>query len=224
MGGNSNFSQMIQLQFSCPEELENMHKNSCGFYCDSCKKEVADFRGKSLSEIHKFRKENPTIECGVFNPDVVKENPKTIVHTIFRMAFAAVFVLGFNASVLFSQEVTDADSNVNVVKVEPSQIAYLSGTVVNHLGKPIRSTITYVLNKTRYEISTNEKGDFYFELPTELIGKSFSFELHAKGMYTKYLSVSTLAGKCYTFQVQMSKTRRGRKSYLMGRSIGCPSF
>ena len=215
---------MIQLQFNCPEELENMHKNSCGFYCDSCKKEVVDFRGKSLEEIHEYRKENPTIECGVFNHDVVKVNPKTIVHTIFRMAFAAVFVLGFNASVLFSQEVTDADSNVNVVKVEPSQIAYISGKVLNHIGKPIKSTITYVMTDTRYEISTNEKGDFYFELPSELIGKSFKFELHAKGMYTKYLSVSTLAGKCYTFQVQMSKANRRRKSYVMGRSIGCPSF
>lgn len=199
---------MIHLQYDCPEDIVNLPKNDCGFYCEACKKNVFDFRGKSLVEIAKLKSDNPTVSCGVFDAEVVKEDNRTAVQNIFRIAFAAIFVMGFNASILFSQSVNDVDANVQLLEEVKSENAYLTGTVYNQRGKAVSATLSYYINDERIEVKTDENGKFKIELPSEVLGKAFGIDVSAEGMYAKYLSIPLIESKCYTYEINLDKIKR----------------
>lgn len=210
---------MIKLGYDCPEEVEKMPKSDCGFFCDACQKDVYDFRGKSFTEIQQIRKEDPNIKCGVFDDEVVYEDSRTIVNTLFRIAFAAVFILGFNASMLFGQtkvNYPEHDQRTEVV----SEKTIIKGKVIDQKGKAIKDAIINFYLKDHIKIEVDKNGEFSFEVPTEYIGESMYFDVEASGWDGEYRSIDTLEVKTYIFEIKLEKydkhpPRRGRTAGVM---------
>ena len=210
---------MIKLGYDCPEEVEKMPESSCGFFCDACQRDVYDFRGKTFSEIQQIRKDDPSIKCGVFDDEVVYEDSRTIVNTLFRIAFAAVFILGFNASMLFGQTRVNYPEDAQRTEVSSEKII-IKGTVTNTKGKAINdAVINYYVGEEILELTVNKDGEFTFELPTNLKGEYFYFDVQAKGWSSHYEGIDQLEMKTYSFKIQLEKykhsPRKGRTAGIM---------
>ena len=108
---------MIQIKYDCPESVDLMPKTDCGIYCGSCARNIYDFRGKSLDEIAKIRTSNPEISCGVFDSQTASSDTRTTVQNVFRIAFAAIFILGFNVLTLFGQSPEIYDDSVKYSEI-----------------------------------------------------------------------------------------------------------
>lgn len=210
---------MIEMLYTCPENLDKMGKTDCGLYCDSCKKEVFDFTGKSLGEIAKIQDEDPSISCGVFDSEVVVENPRTVVQNIFRIAFAAVFVLGLNVSMLFAQSPAEAD-NIIVKETVEARESFITGQVFNHNGKAIAATISYYLGDEKVEFYTEKDGTFKIEIPADYAGTKLYIDFHAKGMSMQHMTIEQLSGKCYTYEIHLQKVKRRKYRYRGARYAG----
>ena len=195
-----------------------MPKKDCDLYCQTCVKNIYDFRGKNLDEISKIRRANPEISCGVFDAEVASADSRTTVQNIFRIAFAAIFVLGFNISTLFAQPTDRFDTSVKYTEVVAGS-AFVMGQVLNHNGKPIQATVSYSLdNGENVTFETGKDGKFEFELPADFIGQKVYITLTTDGFYSKYLTIDELSNKCHSFEVQLSKVKkhRGRRKYIAG--------
>jgi len=213
---------MIQISYDCPESVSDMPKTECGLYCKTCSKDIYDFRGKSIDEISKIRLEDPTISCGVFDKEVASADTRTTVQNFFRIAFAAIFVLGFNASTLFSQSIDNLDSSVQYTEVQAEQ-ALVTGEIKNHHNRPLQATVKYtVKGMEAVEIEVTKDGKFEFQLDREHLGKKVYLTVSAEGFYTKYLTIDALSMKCHTFEVQMTKAKkyRGRRRHTAGVIAG----
>ncbi|OIQ36055.1 MAG: hypothetical protein BM555_03510 [Crocinitomix sp. MedPE-SWsnd] len=204
---------MIQISYDCPESVSDMPKTECGLFCQTCSKNIHDFRGKSLDEISKIRIEDPTISCGVFDSTVAQSDSRTTVQNFFRIAFAAIFVLGFNVTTLFSQTVDNLDTSVKYTEVV-AESAFVMGEITNHHNRPLQAKVTYtVKGMESVEIEVTKDGKFEFQLDREHLGKKVYLVVAADGFYTKYLTIEALSTKCHTFEVQMTKAKkyRGRR-------------
>lgn len=200
---------MIDLLYSCPEDFDKMNPTKCGVYCDACKKEVIDFRGKSLEEIEAYSLENPGRTCGIFDAYMVKENSRTTVQNIFRIAFAAVFIFGLNTSIVFGQrEVQFEEPSIVQVEEEPSKTAFISGKIMNKRGKGIKGSIMWYDETGRVVIESDDKGNFYFEFPERMMGKKISLSIRAEEKKTEYITIEALSNKCYTYEVRLEKKKK----------------
>ena len=213
---------MIQIKYDCPESVQEMPASDCGLYCASCAKNIFDFRGKTQDEISKIRLENPSINCGVFDAESASADSRTTVQNIFRIAFAAIFVLGFNVSTLFGQNLDNLDTTVKYSEVV-SPNAYIMGTVVNHHGKAMQVKVSYTIEgEETISFETLKDGRFEFELPAEHLGKRVHIAISADGFYSKYVTVDELKSKCHTFEVELTKAKkyRGRRRQISGMIAG----
>tara|TARA_B110000211_G_C14008203_1_gene521834 strand:+ start:117 stop:593 length:477 start_codon:yes stop_codon:yes gene_type:complete len=84
-----------------------MRKTPCGRFCDVCRKEVVDFRGKPVDEIYQFQKSINDDVCGVFSPEQLDPNLipiKKLIPNRAKLRFAASFtVLGLGVNSLDAQ-------------------------------------------------------------------------------------------------------------------------
>ncbi|MBD3638596.1 MAG: carboxypeptidase regulatory-like domain-containing protein [Crocinitomicaceae bacterium] len=191
---------MIRIKYNCPESLDQMPKTECGFYCDTCSKNIYDFRGNTFEEIEQITKEQH-IRCGIFDRDMAKPEEKSRFQTIFRLAFAAVFLLGFNASMLFGQtQVHYPADPVQSNSVDTTKII-LKGTVYDHNGNPIKAHLSYFDIDEVFYFETNDRGEYEVELSRALADK-FYLTANAEDMESKYLTI-TLGEEGTTFTVDI---------------------
>jgi hypothetical protein len=188
-----------------------MEPTESGLYCESCAKNIVDFRGKSVEEISKIRTENPRISCGVFDSEAASADSRTSVQNIFRIAFAAIFVLGFNVTTLFGQSLDASYTSVKYTEVV-AQNASIMGAVINHHGKPLAAKVAYkIKGGETISFETLKDGLFEFELPALHLGKQVYISIMAEGFYTKYLSIDNLTSKCHIFEAQLSKAKKPKR-------------
>ena len=210
----------FQIKYNCPESLSDMPETQCGFYCEMCKKEIFDFRGKSLGDIKAIQaKEN--VQCGIFDAEIAEEKAVTRLQSIFRFAFAAVFILGFNANMLFGQTklnypvVEDTTEEVN------TQTVIIRGTVYNHRDKPIKASYSHYLDGANFEVETSEDGSFEIQLPKKLFDtyETYYISFFAEDMETAYIYFQLEDELEYQIDVHMEKYKaRNHKheEYLLG--------
>ncbi|MBD3638604.1 MAG: hypothetical protein HUJ25_14720 [Crocinitomicaceae bacterium] len=208
---------MIHLQYDCPEDIVSMPETQNGFYCDSCKKEIWDFRGMSPAQIRKIKDEKG-LSCGILDSDVIEDDTRHSVMNIFKIAFVAVFLLGFNSSMLFGQtkvHYPDPEPAAEVV----TQRAVITGTIYDYKKQPIQATINYYVGSDLIVIETNENGEYRFEVPAEMIGKYFYFDVQAEGMSALYKDINELESKLYVFNIYLDKYKKPRTPHRKGRMV-----
>jgi len=214
-------SDKIQLKYDCPESLTGMPKTDCGFYCSSCDKEVHDFRGKSLATIDRIKSEGNGIHCGIFDANQIRTDVKSKFDSIFRVAFVAVFILGFNSSFLYSQGNCAAERSSLVSQQMESNTIQISGIIYNHKSKPVRGLVTYHFkNDLSIDLIANEKGEFIINLPADALGELLYLSFKYKGMYERFDSVYLVEPKTYFLEIHLNKVRKRRKPkrvHMMGK-------
>ncbi|NOQ74220.1 MAG: hypothetical protein GQ574_19585 [Crocinitomix sp.] len=199
---------MIKIKYDCPESDDAMSKTDCGFYCSSCSQEVFDFREKSSEEIALIKAENPSVSCGMFTAEQAVVDNRAQVHNVFKMAFAAIFLLGFNVTMLFGQS-HNLESNLIVTTTEvTSSSIFISGTLKNEKGDQIEGSVTCYYGSESMEIETDDEGNFKVELPREAIGVKVELIFASHGYLLKSITIEPKASKCYTYQIELKKYKR----------------
>ncbi|MFT5819332.1 MAG: hypothetical protein ACI8ZM_000555 [Crocinitomix sp.] len=197
---------MIKIKYNCPESSAEMLETSCGKFCNSCQREVHDFRENSIEEIIQIKANNPSIKCGMFTSQQAVVDARTAVQNVFRMAFAAIFILGFNTTMLFGQtSQTVSDSSTTTIQSENKII--INGSVSDHIGFALKSQIKYSIGDEYFIIETNDEGIFEFELPIELIGKNILLQFYAEGYGDKYITTEALLAKCYQYNIRLGEKK-----------------
>jgi len=97
----------IKLTFSCKQDWNAMEATCNGRFCGSCKKEVFDFTGHSISEIKKIKEEKGEI-CGLFRREQIEPDLVPIEFNFLQKAryftFAAATLLGLELTQAGAQE------------------------------------------------------------------------------------------------------------------------
>jgi len=199
---------MIELGYPCPEDVASMEKTDCGNFCSTCSKDIMDFRDKSMEETKKILAENKSITCGIFNKDQMKKPTVDHVSSLFRIAFAAVFLLGFNMNVLFGQscEVSSPD-HIKVEQLKAEKVK-IHGQVLGFNEEVLPDTrIYYDYNETRYELYSDEEGKFELVLDTDgnppIIGEDITITFAYGGMEAETVYINKIEKETYTITVNL---------------------
>ncbi len=67
----------IKIPNPCSQNPRNFTQTGKGGFCQSCQKEVLDFRGMSQAEVIKFIKNNSSKTCGIFIPSQLEVEEKS---------------------------------------------------------------------------------------------------------------------------------------------------
>lgn len=198
---------MIKLSFSCTEDYNEMAKDECGRFCASCQHNVYDFRGKSQKEIRSILKADPSIKCGAFTKSQAEEEPRAKVNMIFRWAFAAVFVLGFNVNTLFGQDTKNCSTShpeVKIVLVENSTIQ-ITGTVFEQDSIPIAGArIAYKIDNGENNVAiSDENGEFTIDLADDQFGKKINLYISGSYYMTQKVTIEALEVKKYVIKANL---------------------
>lgn len=199
---------MINIKYDCPEANSEMAKTDCGFYCSSCSQEVYDFREKSIEEIAHIRANNPSVSCGIFTAEQAVINNRSGISNLFRIAFAAIFVLGLNVSTLFAQSI---DQGANAIETTVEVITtnvFISGALKDEKGNRIAGWITCYYGEEVVSIDTDNDGNFEIELAKEVIGQTVVFSFSASGYHIKEIELVPKSSKCYTYQIELKQYKK----------------
>ena len=203
---------MIQLGYPCPENVAGMPKTGCGNYCTTCTKNIVDFRGKSTAEVKQFLSENKSVTCGIFAPEHVKDPVKNEVSSMFRIAFAAIFVLGFNVNMLFGQTqcTTQPSEGVKVDFVKQTGIT-IAGKVLQYGAIVSGCTVSFDVDGQHYSAQCNAEGLFLMKNFNHLSGKTIDLYFSADGMDTEWLKLENIESGLYKIEVDL-----GEREYFRG--------
>ncbi len=209
---------MINIKYNCPESAQGMSATGCGKFCASCQQEVYDFRKNTVEEINQIKSENPAIKCGIFTQAQAKVDARTAVQNIFRLAFAAIFLLGFNASMLFGQTTAVVNDTLQKETQVVSGKIIIKGTITDYNGFALKAQVKYFIGDDYFIIETDEEGNFEFELPEELLSQRVLLQFYSEGMEYKYITTDIIQAKCYYFHVQLGEKKRfkNKNRVLMG--------
>lgn len=213
---------MIKMRYNCPEDVANMPKSGCGHFCDVCAKNVYDFRGKSKEEAKAILKNDPSINCGIFDDQQISNRNRSLIENLFRIAFAAVFVLGFNASMLFGQDnqCGSGSESVKITKVEANGTIAFSGTMYTLNQTPLAGAhVSYVIDGESTIVETDENGKFNITLSDDQFGKSITFYFSHPGYGEAYYTLTKAELMHYVAEITLGEHKYSRGVIIMGDFI-----
>ncbi len=95
---------MVEMNFSCPENIGEMPSTERGRFCDSCKKDIVDYSEMSNVEIQEQLKKASGKTCGIFkNRQIINAN-RAVLSSRFRLAFMIVFMFGMSSTDMYAQD------------------------------------------------------------------------------------------------------------------------
>lgn len=173
---------MVHLLFNCPENIKSHPKTVKGNHCLSCNKEVFDFSNYSAEEIRNHFKKFPEKTCGTFSSKQIESPLKAKLSSLFRFAFAIVFLMGINSKQLFSQENQDT---ANVENTQTKSVV-ISGQVTSNF-EPLPFVRVDLFEGEAHILSVmcNSDGNYKITIPDSLAYtdlrlsfRSIGFETH----------------------------------------------
>lgn len=160
------------MQFNCPENVGEMIQENGKFNCQSCSRLITDFRGMSNEEIADEIARNSGKTCGVLESNQIVNPERSRFNALFRMAFAAVFILGLSSTALFGQETSSpyevvnshAENSVEEMKVK------IRGTILEEdTGEPIPFARVWIEVKgERFAAMSDFDGRYQINVPMSL--------------------------------------------------------
>ncbi len=178
---------MIELSYSCPEDIAKMSTTDCGRLCSKCQVEVYDFRGESTESIRQILNEDSSIHCGIFDESQAKENPRTKLNLMFRFAFAAIFIFGFNFNILFGQDtIAFSQPGVTMLHKVDRETIQITGTIFSEEMERIPfAQIKVAIDSVTFIAISDLEGNFVIDIPSQYEGRTVSINFKSFG-YLEY--------------------------------------
>ncbi|MFT5821604.1 MAG: hypothetical protein ACI8ZM_002858 [Crocinitomix sp.] len=95
---------MVEMNFSCPENIGEMSPTIKGRFCDSCQKDIIDYTNMSNNEIREQLKTATNQTCGIFKKRQVMNSNRVEMGSRFRLAFMLVFMMGLSSTEVLAQD------------------------------------------------------------------------------------------------------------------------
>lgn len=172
---------MVHLLFNCPENIKSHPKTVKGNHCLSCNKEVIDFSNYSAAEIRNHFKKLPEKTCGTFNRKQIEAPLNATLASLFRFAFALVFLMGVNSQQLFSQENQDT-TKFNSAKTNGILV---SGQIMsNHEPLPFVRVQLYAGHNLIGLAMADNKGNYQITIPDSLAYSDLRLSFRFVGFVT----------------------------------------
>ncbi|WP_406683502.1 carboxypeptidase-like regulatory domain-containing protein [Seonamhaeicola sp. MEBiC1930] len=151
----------LTINKSCSENFNKFDKTEKGRFCNTCNKEVIDFRHMTTTELIKFFEENQFSTCGILKTSQMKTYSHHSI-TQPKRKFNYLKTLGFAIISLFAfQNVRAQDTVKEQINKSASQDNLLTGTVLDHEKAPLPG-VSIVLKGTKIGATTNFDGKFTF--------------------------------------------------------------
>ena len=164
---------MVEMNFSCPENVAGMALTENGRFCDSCQKDIVDYTGMSNDEVLDKLKRASGKTCGIFKKRQIIISNRLEIGSRFRLAFMLVFMFGMSSSKLMAQDtLTTFPPTFQITEVSDSTYT-IKGIVVDIESNPIPFAKVWVdLDsidgiQNRLYGKTDFDGIFRFTLPKE---------------------------------------------------------
>ena len=210
---------MIKLSYSCPEDLNSATRTDRGQFCGACQIDVYDFRGKSSAEIKEILDNNSSIRCGTFDSSQAEQDVVTKVNWFFRLAFAAVFILGLGVNTVFGQSDCKTGENIVVTEIVQYNSIQIKGTIFGDDKMPISNvTIWYESSDEEAMVISDKNGNFTLDLSDECHGQEIIIYFSHHSYKEKTLTIESLEVKQYIVKVKLDD----RKEYFTGGIIARP--
>ncbi|WP_298496240.1 carboxypeptidase-like regulatory domain-containing protein [uncultured Algibacter sp.] len=165
--------QQLNLTISkpCSEKFNQFNKTKNGAFCNSCNKEVVDFRSMSDKQLSNYFKSKASNTCGYFDTSQLNRNitisefkKRTRFKYLRVAALAFLSLASFNYMQAQVQkpktEIIESTKINTKIGKTPAQEQRLSGTVVEEFGPLPGANI--ILKGTTVGTSTNFDGAFIF--------------------------------------------------------------
>lgn len=206
---------MLELGYPCPEDVTQMDKTSCGHFCTTCTKEIMDFRGKTNEETKQILEDNPSISCGIFRPDQMKHQTVDHVSSLFRIAFAAIFIFGFNMNILFAQSCGNTEPEDQTIKIEQfeSDSLRIQGRVFGIDKEELAGAFVYYnYNNQQFQTFCDDNAYFDIEIAEGIAGEELTLFVTFPGMESETVQLEVIDRKSYVLSVQLTE-----REYLRGK-------
>ena len=204
---------MLELGYPCPENVASMEKTSCGNYCTTCAKEIMDFREKTNEETKRILEADKSISCGIFRPDQMTHQTVDHVSSLFRIAFAAVFIFGFNMNVLFAQNCEPVCTDKIDVELVKSESISITGKVYGvEANELVGATISFYIGDTYYNVRSDENGYFDLKVDPKIIGKELNVTFSYPGLEGESIQFNPVQKGDYSLSVNLTEYE-----YLRGK-------
>ncbi len=165
----------LSIPNQCSESFDSFTSTSAGGFCQSCQKEVVDFRDMTDAEVLSYFTQNRGKTCGSFRPAQLKTykvQPQQHNHRFTRMlsAGALSFSLFTFLPIIKGQAQTQDPIMVSPVQEEEDvpnqketgQRSYsMEGTVIDEDGEPLVGVVV-LMPGVESGIFTDEDGKFTF--------------------------------------------------------------
>lgn len=164
----------ISINRPCSQNFENFERTDKGGYCNSCRKEVLDFRNFTDNEIVDFFSKNQQKTCGVFLENQLKNYSESYLNnninerkSFYRglLGFSVLSMFTFNQGYsqntekdTISNEIRKVENNNFKKNIKEQEIT--KGFVFDELGPIAGASVT--VKNTNLSTSTDFDGNFIF--------------------------------------------------------------
>lgn len=192
--------EKISIPKPCSETPSNFTQTSKGGFCNSCQKEVLDFRGMSNAEVLSFIQKNSEKTCGIFRTSqlIVQEIPTKKVSFPGLWAFGFLGFLGLAIPVEAQITSKPKTEKTMAEKFEPLPLEYtysqnktIKGRILDNFKEPIPSA-SVIIRGFKISTTTNIDGEFTLLIPDEFTKQKFALSISFVGFLTKEIELSQL--------------------------------
>lgn len=188
--------EKISIPKPCSENPSNFTPTSKGGFCNSCQKEVLDFRGMSNTEVLDFIQKNSGKTCGIFRPNQleVQEIPPRKVSFPGLWAFGFLGFLGLaipaEAQTTFKPRTEKVFGEKNdPLPLDPTeaQNKTIKGRIIRYYFKdkePIPGALVQIKGQ-KSGVSTDIDGYFELEISDSLVNQKNSLIVSFIGFKVK---------------------------------------
>jgi hypothetical protein len=179
-------NQQIHLPSPCPQNPRNFTPTGKGGFCQSCQKEVVDFRKMSQNEIIDFFKNNSSNRCGIFYPSQLESAKESFGKVKFNGFWVLSFVgfLGLTFPV-FTQTLSNprleqspsGSSEISKPDSYPDPSRKIQGRIISETEKDGIPGALILIKGNKVGTSTNLDGFFELEIPDSISSKKITLVL-----------------------------------------------
>lgn len=188
----------IQLPNPCPQNPRNFTPTGNGGFCQSCQKEVVDFRKMSQEEVLDFIINNPKHRCGIF----LKNQVESVSIKLENKRLGSLWLLSLIGLLGITnpsysqrlgtpiQEQTNQIKSTNSTKLTSQTIKKVHGKIFSAEDKGSLPSVVILIKGTTIGTTTNLDGEFELEIPDSLRLSKFKIIISFIGFATQEKKVS----------------------------------